>query len=47
LLSQAEQSGAIAVPAGWRTAKGSLDTTMLLVTLINPSQRLSLAKGLQ
>ena len=35
LLSQAKQSGAIAVPAGWRTAKGTLGTTMLL------------AKGLQ
>jgi hypothetical protein len=37
LLSQAEQSSAIAVPAGWRAAKGSLDMTMLPVTLFNPS----------
>lgn len=42
LLDLAEASGAIAVPSGWRTAEGKMDTTMLLPTLANSTEIISL-----
>ena len=45
LLDQAEASGAITVPSGWRTAEGKLDTTMLLATLANSAEIISLREG--
>jgi hypothetical protein len=45
LLDQAEASGAITVPSGWRTAEGKLDTTMLLAALANSAEIISLREG--
>ena len=45
LLDQAEASGAITVPSGWRTAEGKLDTAMLLATLANTTEIISLREG--
>ena len=45
LLDQAEASGAITVPSGWRTAEGKLDTAMLLATLANSAEIISFREG--